>query len=142
MEKVHNDWLEYGFKTIGLIERDELREYEIQVSGLFKYLIIPSHRGYNIQDTIEKSKHLRRGVGSQSDLFNMSDAKYEYFDDSERGPAFTEFKKDWVASLIDKINDEYELEVDEFKEDRVKLLKYGLDILKSPAAAYDNYRYL
>jgi lysozyme len=142
MEKVHNDWLEYGFKTIGLIERDELREYEIQVSGLFKYLIRPSHRGYNIQNTIEKSKHLRHGVGSQSDLFNMSDAKYEYFDDSERGPAFTEFKKDWVASLIDKINNEYELEVDEFKEDRVKLLKYGLDILKSPAASYDNYRYL
>lgn len=132
IEDVYNKWLEFGFKTIGLIERDELREYEIQVSGLFKYLIRPSHRGYGIEDTIEKSRQLRSGIGSDSDLFNMQDGKYDYFDDSERGPAFTEFKKDWVTSFIDNINDEYELEIDEFREDRVKLLKYGIDIFEYP----------
>ena len=132
MENVYNQWLDYGFKSIGLIEKDELREYEIQVSEIFKYLIRPSHRGYNIQDTIEKSNKLRSGIGSGSDLFHMSDSKYDYFDDEERGPAYEEFKKEWVTTLIDKINDEYELEIDEFKEDRAKLLKYGVDILNFP----------
>ena len=155
MNRVHEEWLDYGFKTIGLIEKDELREYEIQVPSLFKYLIRPSHRGYNIQYTIEKSKNLRQGIGSGSDLFNMQDAKYEYFDDSERGHGYKEFKSDWKKSLIDKINDEYELEIDEFKEDRVKLLKHGIDILKYPehtehtylsswdlkSNRYDNYKH-
>lgn len=139
MNRVHEEWLDYGFKTIGLIEKDELREYEIQVSSLFKYLIRPSHRGYNIQYTIEKSKNLRQGIGSGSDLFNMQDAKYDYFDDSERGPGYQEFKSDWTKSLIDKINNEYELEIDEFKEDRVKLLKHGIDILKYPEHSEHTY---
>ena len=127
VNKAYQEWLNYGEAALGLVEVDTLEEYTVDMSQLFKYLIRPSHRGFTLQDTIEKSRPLRDNLGSGAELFSMGEAKYEYSDDAE-WEGYNNFVNDWVNDFINDFSDKYELELSEKNADLKLLSRYDIDV--------------
>lgn len=101
-QELNKDWESWlkGIEEIGMEEKEEFREYTVDVARLFRHLIRMSAARGSLKTLLEKNKGLYNSIGPGANIFSMSETRYEYQTD-EPYQKLQLFINDFVNDLIE-----------------------------------------
>ena len=131
MRNVWEQWVDNA-ESAGIEEVSELEEYHVDPAKLFRFMIKQSSRGDGtLNGLIEGNSKLRNAIGSGSDVFAMSEGKYNY-----EVPEYWDEFKEYVDSFIKNFIDE-ELTDNEYLKEMSRENTIATKLGFEPLSYYD-----